>query len=157
MKQAGIDPEGTNEPAPGAECYSQIFQGNLILENGVIHEAGPDVKINHAEDNNSGNDNQNGPKVQNVDKGDEKQDENNKNAAKHGSTAIIPTRCKNYADVCCGILRAKLSAVEFIRSVVMKIVRDHVNKYVGGSATPTEEKQQNKPAPAPKEVKGRRR
>lgn len=138
MKAAGVDPEGTNQEG----AYSQIFQSNLILENGtlVICEA-DDVKINNAEDNNN-DQNNNGQKVQNAEKMSDEDMKKEKETASHGSSAVIPNRCKNYADACCGILRAKLSATEFIRSVVMKIVRNHVNKYIGNHPTPTEDKEQ---------------
>ena len=144
MKEAGVDPEGKTEPTPEAqpkeECYSQIFQGNLILENGrIILE----VEVNNADQPAANNNKGDAPHgIKNVEKADDKQMENNKAAAKQGSSAVIPNRCKNYADACCGILRAKLSAVEFIRKEVLAIVRHHVNRYIGGHATPTEDKQQ---------------
>lgn len=120
----GEQPQETNEQA---SPYYSIIYGRVLSE----------VGKSETEDNGPGASNPNpssgvaksgetAKKVKNLGDAD-KNDVGYKTTQK----PIVETQCEIYSSVCCTVLRAKLTAVEFIRSEFMKIIRWHVQDYIG--------------------------
>lgn len=133
MKQAGVNVTNPTTPAESV-VYSHLYQKYFTLnEYGTLVEA---EKINS-----DTTDTQETPgnRIQNI---DAKGDSNDTNAIKNNPRGTIDTKVKVYVDVCSSMLKAKMSACEFIRNECMQIIRDHVKSYVGGSGVPQEQQPQ---------------
>lgn len=128
----------TPAPAPTVQPAESVVYSNLyqkwftVNEHGVLVEA---EKIS--------NDNTNTPatpanRVQNV---QAKGDSDDSDRIKDNPRSTIDAKVKVYVDVCSSMLKAKMSACEFIRNECMQIIRDHVKSYVGGGGQPTEQQQ----------------
>ena len=167
MKQAGADydkPSAEEAQQGGGEAqqdstkesvvYSHLYQKYLMLENDVLTE----VKFTStATADNSNNDGDNGQsssysqRVGTIDKKEGEDAPDNVAAGKKGSRPVIDTRCNNYAVVCSTMLKAKMSACEFIRSEAMAIIRNHVKSYIGQTAVQPENGEDTKKEEAPKQ------
>lgn len=91
--------------------YSILYQKYFTLnENGILVEV--EFKNDNVEQNSKEQEDQNEKDVRSTDK----------------STA--DTKIQSYANVCSSMLKAKMSACEFIRSEIMQIIRHHVNQHV---------------------------
>lgn len=69
---------------------------------------------------------------------------------------LMDTRCTNYANNASAMLKAKMSACEFIRNECMGIIRAHVQSYIGGTATGEDNTQQNNQQQQPEEQKDKK-
>ena len=148
MKQAGLDvnkpatnttadqtaaPQtapATSQPAPAAESvYSILYQKYFTLnENGVLVEA--DI-------NNAGSGTNRA--VNNVGKGNTEDDTQTIRNTEKGT---VDTKVKAYTDICVSMLKAKMSACEFIRNELMQIIRNHVQAHIGNKAANPQQPQQ---------------
>ena len=145
MRQAGAD------VAKVESAYSYLYQKEFILENGVLSEVkklGPSQPASTGENPAAGNNNQAQPSfsktMNNID--DEDNDGNKKNpdnagVARKSGRPIMDTRCQNYTNVATNMLRAKMTACEFARSECMGVIRNEVQKYIGGGTNQTPEQQ----------------
>ena len=149
MKQAGLDvnkPAANNvdqnatpqtapaaaQPAPAAEAvYSILYQKYFTLnENGILVEA--DI-------NNAGSGTNRA--VNNVGKGNTEDDTQ---TIRNTERSTVDTKVKAYTDVCVSMLKAKMSACEFIRNELMQIIRNHVQAHIGNKAVnPQQQQNQN--------------
>ena len=143
MKQAGAD---VDKPT-SESVYSYLYQKTFVLEDGVLIEA---EKI-PAENNNAQQPASTGENpaagsyskdMHNVSKAGENDDEKNINTAKQSGRPVMDTRCNNYTICATTMLKAKMSACEFIRSECMQIIRDHVKRYIGGGTNQTPQQNQ---------------
>ena len=150
MKQAGADvekPEAT--PQNASTVYSYLYQKDFILENGVLHELDKYGSQDNTQPASTGNNPAAGDNAQasyssrmkNVDNSGN--DPDNVGTAKKSGRPIMDTRCQNYTNVATTMLKAKMSACEFIRSECMGIIRNEVQKYIGGGTNQTPPPQQN--------------
>ena len=148
MKQAGLDvnkpatnttadqtaaPQtapAASQPAPAAESvYSILYQKYFTLnENGVLVEA--DI-------NNAGSGTNRA--VNNVGKGNTEDDTQTIRNTEKGT---VDTKVKAYTDICVSMLKAKMSACEFIRNELMQIIRNHVQAHIGNKAANPQQPQQ---------------
>lgn len=148
MKQAGLDvnkpaantatdqtaaPQtapAAAQPAPAAESvYSILYQKYFTLnENGVLVEA--DI-------NNAGSGTNRA--VNNVGKGNTEDDTQTIRNTEKGT---VDTKVKAYTDICVSMLKAKMSACEFIRNELMQIIRNHVQAHIGNKAANPQQPQQ---------------
>lgn len=149
MKQAGADVSKPNdEPTNESVVWSYLYQKPFVLENGVLHELERVPNVNTQTTTNTTTK----EGVKTVSKTPEGQeDPDNVGTAKKSQRPIMDTRCNNYAIVCSNMLKAKMSACEFIRSEGMGIIRAHVQSYIGQTAVkdgeekkPEEEKNKEK-------------
>lgn len=148
MKQAGLDvnkpaantatdqttaPQtapAAAQPAPAAESvYSILYQKYFTLnEDGVLVEA--DI-------NNAGSGTNRA--VNNVGKGNTEDDTQTIRNTEKGT---VDTKVKAYTDICVSMLKAKMSACEFIRNELMQIIRNHVQAHIGNKAANPHQPQQ---------------
>lgn len=75
-------------------------------------------------------------KVQNIKQNDDADNSNAKNDAR----GDVEARLKIYTDVCSSLLKAKMSAVEFVRNELMTVIRKHVQDHI--NAKPQQQQQQ---------------
>lgn len=136
LKQAGIDANKPNETeqtasTESAPVWSNLYQKYFVYENGVLTE----VKVNSPANDQGGQQQQQNTtfsqKVGTVEKAKEGKEPDNVGTAKNSNRGIIDTRLNNYVVVCSTMLKAKMSACEFIRSEGMGIIRTHVKSYIG--------------------------
>ena len=130
MKQAGADvnkPE--EEPKKESVVWSYLYQKAFILENGILHEF---EQVSNASNNQTNKTKEGVKTVSKTPEGEE--DPDNIGTAKKSQRPVMDTRCNNYAIVCSNMLKAKMSACEFIRSESMGIIRAHVQSYLGQTA-----------------------
>lgn len=135
MKQAGADvnkpAEDTNtnaQPAPAAaeSVYSILYQKYFTLnENGVLVEA----EINKGESTEAKAPSQTMRNVAQKAEGDD--DTQNVRNTERGT---VDAKVKAYVDVTTSMLKAKMSACEFIRNELMQIIRNHVQAHIGNKA-----------------------
>ena len=147
MKQAGLDvnkvpAEGQAQPAPAAAqpqvgndsaiIYSNLYQKWFTLnEDGILVEA----EITNQQQQQGGNQQQqvdpNAPNAKNLknvaDKGDADDTKDIRNTERNS----VDAKVKAYTDVCSSMLKAKMSACEFIRNECMQIIRHHVQAHIG--------------------------
>ena len=156
MKQAGVDVNKPAEntapaqeapdaaqPTPGAESvYSVLYQKYFTLnENGVLVEA----EINNGQSTEAKAPSQT---MQNVksreDGGDDTQN------IRNTERGTVDAKVKAYVDVTTAMLKAKMSACEFIRNELMQIIRNHVQAHIGNkAANPQPQQQAQAPANPP--------
>ena len=141
MKQAGADvnkpAEDTNanaQPAPAAESvYSILYQKYFTLnENGVLVEA----EINKGESTEAKAPSQTMRNVAQKAEGDD--DTQNVRNTERGT---VDAKVKAYVDVITSMLKAKMSACEFIRNELMQIIRNHVQAHIGNKAANPQQQQ----------------
>ena len=145
MKQAGLDvnkpadnsnpkqdaaPQAEPQAAPAAESvYSILYQKYFTLnENGVLVEA----EINKAQTGEN-------RAVNNVAKMNQTDDTQ---TVRNTERSTVDTKVKAYTDVCVSMLKAKMSACEFIRNELMQIIRNHVQAHIGNKAANPQQPQQ---------------
>ena len=143
MKQAGVDvnkpAEGqqapAQEPTPTSEAvYSILYQKWFTLnEDGILVEA----EINKDEKTDNAPASQN---IKNVAQKPEGEDDSAN--IKNTERSTVDTKVKAYVDVCTGMLKAKMSACEFIRNELMQIIRNHVQAHIGNKAANPQQTQQ---------------
>ena len=146
MKQAGADVAKDTGTANTESVYSYLYQKSFVLENGVLTEVEDRGPVN-PQPAQTGNNPAAGDNVQktysqnmkNVSDGDA----DNAGTAKKSGRPIMDTRCNNYAICATTMLKAKMSACEFIRSECMGIIRKHVASYIGGGSNQTVQQQGN--------------
>ena len=80
-------------------------------------------------------------KIQNIKQNDDADNSNAKNDAR----GDVEARLKIYTDVCSSLLKAKMSAVEFVRNELMTVIRKHVQDHIN---TKPQQQQQQAQAPA---------
>ena len=150
MKQAGADVEKPEpQPQNASTVYSYLYNKTFVLENGVLTELNKygDTAPNASQPAQSGENPAAGDNAQksysqrmsNVDKDGD--DPDNVGVAKKSGRPIMDTRCNNYTICATTMLKAKMSACEFIRSECMGIIRNEVQKYIGGGTNQTPEQQ----------------
>lgn len=150
MKQAGADVEKPEpQPQNASTVYSYLYNKTFVLENGVLTELNKygDTAPNASQPAQSGENPAAGDNAQksysqrmsNVDKDGD--DPDNAGVAKKSGRPIMDTRCNNYTICATTMLKAKMSACEFIRSECMGIIRNEVQKYIGGGTNQTPEQQ----------------
>ena len=145
MRQAGAD------VAKAESAYSYLYQKEFILEDGVLSEVkklGPSQPASTGENPAAGNNNQAQPSfsktMNNIDDEDDngnKKNPDNAGVARKSGRPIMDTRCQNYTNVATNMLRAKMTACEFARSECMGVIRNEVQKYVGGGTNQTAQPQ----------------
>ena len=102
--------------------YSYLYQTYLTLnEDGILVEAdinsGAQAKAPSSTMKNvAQNQNDDTKQIQGADK------------------SVADTKIKIYVDCCSAMLKAKMSACEFIRNELMQIIRHHVQSYIGPQA-----------------------
>ena len=146
MKQAGADVAKDTGTANTESVYSYLYQKSFVLENGVLTEVEDRGPVN-PQPAQTGNNPAAGDNVQktysqnmkNVSDGDA----DNAGTAKKSGRPIMDTRCNNYTICATTMLKAKMSACEFIRSECMGIIRKHVASYIGGGTNQTAQQQGN--------------
>ena len=128
LKQAGATAqaaqagEGQATEKQESMVYSYLYQTYLTLnEDGILVEA----------DINSGTQ-ANAPSstMKNV---AQNQDDDTKQI-QGADKSVADTKIKIYVDCCSAMLKAKMSACEFIRNELMQIIRHHVQSYIGPQA-----------------------
>ena len=170
MKQAGADVDKVNtEPQQNATAenvvYSYLYQKIFVLENGVLHElqkfgaSQPAATGDNPAAGNNTPDQQKSfaSRMDNID--EPKKNTDNEGIAKNSGRPIMDTRCNNYTICATTMLKAKMSACEFIRSECMGIIRNEVQKYVGGGTNQTAQQPQQQQQPQQnmaKQARGRR-
>ena len=146
MKQAGVNQQG---PEPGATekaaaapvqanadsaVFSILYNKYFTLnESGVLVEAEieePDAQPKPASPS------------QNMKNINTTGNEDNSNAATD-NRATVTDRVKIYADVCSSMLKAKMSACEFIRNELMTVIRRHVQDHI--NTRPQQQQQAQQP------------
>ena len=138
LKQAGVDvnkpePEQNEQPAAtqDAAVWSNLYQKYFIYEDGALVE----MDVTTPADQQAQQQQQANPtfsqRVKTVEKPEEGKEPDNTGTAKNSNRGIIDTRLNNYVVVCSTMLKAKMSACEFIRSESMAIIRTHVKSYIG--------------------------
>lgn len=121
--------------------YSILYQKWFTLnENGVLVEVEVKAPENPAAPQ-GGQQQQTGEqtpanKVQNIKQNDDADNSNAKNDAR----GDVEARLKIYTDVCSSLLKAKMSAVEFVRNELMTVIRKHVQDHI--NAKPQQQQQQ---------------
>lgn len=78
-------------------------------------------------------------KVQNIKQNDDADNSNAKNDAR----GDVEARLKIYTDVCSSLLKAKMSAVEFVRNELMTVIRKHVQDHINTNPQQQQDQQQN--------------
>lgn len=78
-------------------------------------------------------------KVQNIKQNDNADNSNAKNDAR----GDVEARLKIYTDVCSSLLKAKMSAVEFVRNELMTVIRKHVQDHINANPQQQQDQQQN--------------
>lgn len=156
MKSAGADYNKPDDNASGDQqstnkesvVWSYLYQKPFILENGILMEfkVVPNTDDQQQGDNNTA-DQSFSQRMSNVDK-QEGEGPDNVAAGKQNARPVIDTRCNTYVTVCSTMLKAKMSACEFIRSESMGIIRAHVQSYIGQTSS---EPEPEKEEPAKKE------
>ena len=122
--------------------YSILYQKWFTLnENGVLVEVEVKAPENPAAPQ-GGQQQQTGEqtpanKVQNIKQNDDADNSNAKNDAR----GDVEARLKIYTDVCSSLLKAKMSAVEFVRNELMTVIRKHVQDHI--NAKPQQQQNQN--------------
>ena len=122
--------------------YSILYQKWFTLnENGVLAEVEVKAPENPAAPQ-GGQQQQTGEqtpanKVQNIKQNDNADNSNAKNDAR----GDVEARLKIYTDVCSSLLKAKMSAVEFVRNELMTVIRKHVQDHI--NAKPQQQQNQN--------------
>lgn len=149
LKQAGKDvetgdTEGANGPGQGGgqnaqpnteAAYSYLYEKWFTLnESGVLVE----VETIHQDDNGNAT---GASRVKNV-TGQDNSD-NNTMQARNNHKNVIDNYCRVYSNVCSGMLKAKMSACEFIRNECMQVIRIHVKRYTGDGGQKNNNQQQN--------------
>lgn len=145
MKQAGVNQQG---PEPGATekaaasvqtnadsaVFSILYNKYFTLnESGVLVEAEieePDAQPKPASPS------------QNMKNINTTGNEDNSNATTD-NRATVTDRVKIYADVCSSMLKAKMSACEFIRNELMTVIRRHVQDHI--NTQPQQQQQAQQP------------
>ena len=145
MKQAGLDvnkpndtantqqnaaPQAEPQAAPASESvYSILYQKYFTLnENGVLVEA----EINKAQTGEN-------KAVNNVAK---MNNDDDTQTIRNTERSTVDAKVKAYTDVCVSMLKAKMSACEFIRNELMQIIRNHVQAHIGNKAANPQQTQQ---------------
>lgn len=143
MKQAGADVDKPNQES----VYSYLYQKSFVLKNGILTEmeklGSDNPQPASTGDNPAAGDNAQqsySQRMKNIE-GDDKTDDN-KDIAKKSGRPIMDTRCNNYAICATTMLKAKMSACEFIRSECMTLIRAEVQKYIGGGTNQQAQPQQ---------------
>ena len=124
--------------------YSILYQKWFTLnENGVLVEVEVKAPENPAAPQGSQQQQtaQQTPanKVQNIKQNDDADNSNAKNDAR----GDVEARLKIYTDVCSSLLKAKMSAVEFVRNELMTVIRKHVQDHINAKPQPQQDQQQN--------------
>ena len=120
--------------------YSILYQKWFALnENGVLVEVEVKAPENPAPQGQQQQTTQQTPanKVQNIKQNDDADNSNAKNDAR----GDVEARLKIYTDVCSSLLKAKMSAVEFVRNELMTVIRKHVQDHI--NAKPQQQQNQN--------------
>lgn len=150
MKQAGLDvnkpaeqpAQSTQNTAPTANAaapqqagqestvvYSNLYQKYFTLnENGLLVEA----EINKGTDHET----QGTEHVASLNKNDDSQE------IRNTERGTVDAKVKAYTDICVSMLKAKMSACEFIRNELMQIIRNHVQAHIGNKAANPQQPQQ---------------
>ena len=124
--------------------YSILYQKWFTLnENGVLVEVEVKAPENPAAPQ-GGQQQQTGEqtpanKVQNIKQNDNADNSNAKNDAR----GDVEARLKIYTDVCSSLLKAKMSAVEFVRNELMTVIRKHVQDHINAKPQQQQDQQQN--------------
>lgn len=124
--------------------YSILYQKWFTLnENGVLVEVEVKAPENPAAPQ-GGQQQQTGEqtpanKVQNIRQNDDADNSNAKNDAR----GDVEARLKIYTDVCSSLLKAKMSAVEFVRNELMTVIRKHVQDHINAKPQQQQDQQQN--------------
>lgn len=124
--------------------YSILYQKWFTLnENGVLVEVEVKAPENPAAPQ-GGQQQQTGEqtpanKVQNIKQNDDADNSNAKNDAR----GDVEARLKIYTDVCSSLLKAKMSAVEFVRNELMTVIRKHVQDHINANPQQQQDQQQN--------------
>lgn len=106
-------------------AYSAIF-GTVLTEVEKTDVVAPQNNTNGTAANDNSMTGKMAASMNNVGKRDETD-----NAHKGTQRPIVETQLKVYTDVCTTVLKAKLTAIEFMRSEFMQIIRWHVQDYIG--------------------------
>lgn len=135
LKQAGVNvqqQDAQQQTQQQEAVYSYLYQTWLTLnENGILVEA----EINSGADAKAPS-----SIMKNVAQNQDDDAEKIKNADK----SVADTKIKIYVDCCSSMLKAKMSAVEFIRNELMQIIRHHVQRYVGNQQQNNQQTQSQK-------------
>ena len=120
--------------------YSILYQKWFALnENGVLVEVEVKAPENPVPQGQQQQTTQQTPanKVQNIKQNDDADNSNAKNDAR----GDVEARLKIYTDVCSSLLKAKMSAVEFVRNELMTVIRKHVQDHI--NVKPQQQQNQN--------------
>ena len=134
LKQAGVNVQQQQDQQQNQQesVYSYLYQTWLTLnENGILIEA---------EINSGANAKAPSSTMKNVAQNQDDDAEKIKNTDK----SVADTKIKIYVDCCSSMLKAKMSAVEFIRNELMQIIRHHVQRYVGNQKQDNQQTQSQK-------------
>lgn len=129
-------PTGGNQTGtPNEAAYSYLYQKWFTLnEDGILVEA---ATGNQNATGTVGHDNtqQQQNQQQTTANANNPNDKENREYSQNNQRTTMDTRCKTYVDCCGMMLKAKMSACEFIRNESMQIIRHHVQRFTSGADT----------------------